>query len=226
MKYKKTRKLDDREKTLLKKTINDKTISSFAVNLLELIDEKDVSFDDLQEETGISKGSLSAYKRGETVPSALVINKLADYFAVSADYLLGRTTVKKPNFDHVEIEKTLGLSEKAIERLIEIRRFCFEIEDFEIINVINEILINPKSKYFFSVVGDYIYPKKYIDKIELISKLSEGSKLTDFMVKMDSVNQTNVVEVGNLTKIIARSKIAEINEILHSLSVDINGGEK
>ena len=44
----------------------------------------------IAKELGFSSGSVTAWKKG-TTPSALVIEKLADYFNVSTDYLFGRT---------------------------------------------------------------------------------------------------------------------------------------
>ena len=44
---------------------------------------------------------------------------LADFFKVSTDYLLGLSDVKTPNVDVNEINRITGLSEKAIETLIQ-----------------------------------------------------------------------------------------------------------
>ena len=41
-------------------------------------------------ETGIATGSITKWKNG-TVPSGATLQKLADYFAVPVDYLLGAT---------------------------------------------------------------------------------------------------------------------------------------
>ena len=45
---------------------------------------------DVARETGISTGLLSYYKHGTKMPSAANVKKIADYFGVSTDYLLGR----------------------------------------------------------------------------------------------------------------------------------------
>lgn len=42
------------------------------------------------DETGITQQQLSAYERGETLPSILSLVKLADLYDVSLDYLVGR----------------------------------------------------------------------------------------------------------------------------------------
>ena len=40
---------------------------------------------------GLSKNALQRYERGENVPDAEALTKIADYYKVSVDYLLGRT---------------------------------------------------------------------------------------------------------------------------------------
>lgn len=44
----------------------------------------------IAEESGVSVNTLIAYKSKKTAPDALNLMRLADYFGVSTDYLLGR----------------------------------------------------------------------------------------------------------------------------------------
>ncbi|RNB52681.1 XRE family transcriptional regulator [Brevibacillus gelatini] len=46
---------------------------------------------DLAEEVGITKQSLSVFEKGSSSPSLDTLVKIANYFNVSVDYLLGRT---------------------------------------------------------------------------------------------------------------------------------------
>ena len=49
--------------------------------------------------------SYQAYEYGKSVPSSEVINKLADAYNVSTDYLLGRSENPQPtNFDEKEVK--------------------------------------------------------------------------------------------------------------------------
>ena len=63
----------------------------FAERLNELLEEKDITAYRLAKDTGISNGIISAWRHSEKLPAADNLKKLADYFAVSTDYLLGRT---------------------------------------------------------------------------------------------------------------------------------------
>ena len=45
----------------------------------------------VSKETGVTQTSLSNWKSGRNTPSAKTLQKLADYFGVTTDYLLGRS---------------------------------------------------------------------------------------------------------------------------------------
>lgn len=64
---------------------------TFAVRLRKLRERRRVSRRTLADLCGISKSAMARYERGEREPSAALVCQLADYFGVSADYLLGRT---------------------------------------------------------------------------------------------------------------------------------------
>jgi len=56
----------------------------------ELIRQNNVKVADMAKELGISKKSLYNFMKGIIFPSTDTISKIADYFGVSTDYLLGR----------------------------------------------------------------------------------------------------------------------------------------
>lgn len=60
---------------------------------------------------GVSTQSYSTYENGRE-PSYDVLVKLAKYFKCSTDFLLGRTSAKKP--ENETLVDSLGLGEKAI----------------------------------------------------------------------------------------------------------------
>jgi transcriptional regulator with XRE-family HTH domain len=87
--------------------------------------------------TGISQSTLSGWKRGISQPKADKLQKIADYFEVTLDYLLGNTDIKKaPSEDEAEItfndftyamnEEAHELTEEEKEKLLELARFFNE----------------------------------------------------------------------------------------------------
>lgn len=65
-------------------------MEAFAERLLELRKNKNLSQMGLSKETGISQTIIAQYERNKVSPTAEMIVKIADYFQVTTDYLLGR----------------------------------------------------------------------------------------------------------------------------------------
>ena len=64
--------------------------------LRDLREDRDLRQEDVAEILGISQTVYSRYKRGfQTIP-VIHLLKLADYYKVSTDYILGRTNNSKP----------------------------------------------------------------------------------------------------------------------------------
>ena len=64
---------------------------------IKILQERNVSSYKLTKDTGIHNGLISRWKTGEINPSYDMLIKLADYFDVSVDYLLGRTDKPEMN---------------------------------------------------------------------------------------------------------------------------------
>lgn len=61
-------------------------------NLLKTLrTEKELSQAQLAEVLGITQDSISLWEKGKRVPDTQYVVKLADFFGVSTDYLLGRS---------------------------------------------------------------------------------------------------------------------------------------
>lgn len=65
-----------------------------SLRLFDLMSEQRITQLQLSSATGISQGNISDWKNGRSAPKMDAINKLADYFNVTTDYLLGRTEQK------------------------------------------------------------------------------------------------------------------------------------
>lgn len=69
----------------------------FAERLKKLRCESDMKQSDLAKVLGVSASTIGMYEQGRRTPDLEVLTKIANYFQVSVDYLLGRTTIK--NFE-------------------------------------------------------------------------------------------------------------------------------
>lgn len=78
-----------------------------------LADKQKLSIVELEERLGFSRNSLYAWKRNN--PSSDKLQKVADYFNVSTDYLLGRT--EKQHYYDLSKKDELDIAEEA-ERML------------------------------------------------------------------------------------------------------------
>lgn len=94
----------------------------FANRLFRLMNENAVSQTALANAVGVTRQSIAQYLEGNTQPSAEKICAIADFFNVSADYLLGRTDCKSPDIDMQAICKKTGLWPETVERLLALKK--------------------------------------------------------------------------------------------------------
>lgn len=78
----------------------------FGSILRELREEKDLLQVDLAKKLNITSQSLSQYELSKRMPDIEMINRLADFFNVSVDYLLGRTDIENSSILHVKKDET------------------------------------------------------------------------------------------------------------------------
>ena len=64
-------------------------VKQFSERIKALRIEKGVGQNKLAEDLSLSNASISYWETGKQIPSAEVVYKLANYFGVSADYILG-----------------------------------------------------------------------------------------------------------------------------------------
>lgn len=87
----------------------------FPVRLKKLMNETDTTQTTLAKAVGMTRQGIALYISGQTTPDIETFVKIADYFNVSYDYLLGYSdAMHRENHDVVE---ETGLSEKVIVKL-------------------------------------------------------------------------------------------------------------
>lgn len=84
----------------------------------DLREDRDMRQSDLADATGIDQRTISNYETGKTSPDAYALIKLADFFDVSIDYLVGRTS-----YDISSDTKRTKMIDEIINELKELKRF-------------------------------------------------------------------------------------------------------
>ncbi len=54
--------------------------------------------EDIAAYLNVSRQTISKYERGDREPDFYMLNRIADYYQVSIDFLFGRTPIKKINY--------------------------------------------------------------------------------------------------------------------------------
>lgn len=79
----------------------------FGRKLKELRLEKKINQSELGEIIGISPSTVGMYERDQRFPDKDILGKIADYFEVSVDYLLGRTDERNINKEKSKLEPNI-----------------------------------------------------------------------------------------------------------------------
>ncbi|HBF1646944.1 helix-turn-helix domain-containing protein [Clostridioides difficile] len=91
---------------------------NFAHRLKSLREEKDVKQVELAKVLKLTSATLSQYEKGIREPNNDTLSKLAEYFNVSTDYLLGRTNIRNTTKSaELEIIEKLNFSDDIKEAL-------------------------------------------------------------------------------------------------------------
>lgn len=98
-----------------------KCLQIFGTRLKELREERGVSQRELAKTIGISKGAVYYYESGRT-PDIVTLEKIADYFSVSTDYLLGRGNARTQEPKLKSVCDKVGLSDKSALTLQQLKK--------------------------------------------------------------------------------------------------------
>lgn len=79
----------------------------FGKKLKELRLEKKINQSELGEKIGISPSTVGMYERDQRFPDKDILGKIADYFEVSVDYLLGRTDERNLNKEKPKLDPSI-----------------------------------------------------------------------------------------------------------------------
>jgi transcriptional regulator with XRE-family HTH domain len=100
------------------------------LRITRLLKEKHISAARMSRDLGFSSGLFSQWKQGQQTPSPEKLLKMADYFGVTTDYLLGHDPADGASDLRRAIMRGLdGLEEPALERVLDYVRFTAEQQE-------------------------------------------------------------------------------------------------
>ena len=91
---------------------------TFTDKVRELLSQKNMSINKMLTDLGLGKGTFATWEKRGTVPGGETLNKLADYFGVSVDYLLGKSYTEQEEVTQQE-KKLLAMLKQLNEEDLE-----------------------------------------------------------------------------------------------------------
>lgn len=91
---------------------------NFSVALSTLLSETNTTQAELAKYLGVTRQSISQYVSNKSIPDIYIFRKIAKFFNVTYEYLLGETKSKERA--NIEINQKIGFSDKNINTLINI----------------------------------------------------------------------------------------------------------
>lgn len=148
-----------------------------------LMSERGISAKELSKETGISTGNISDWKSGKCMPKTDALIKIANYFNVSVDYLLGRDvnmekrTKSSVNYNVAEMsEAQFVMLKSTLKRLLR-QKFSNDNEDFYSNDKFVEIVGKNKTTdaiRWFSLSIDHTFDNKISELIEALGMTGDS----------------------------------------------------
>ena len=108
--------------------------------LKELRNSKKLSMQELTDKVSMNFSTYQNYESGKRIPTADALMKLADFYGVTTDYLLGRNPQKETSLrafakaadlkelEEILVKEYLELTDKQREKVLDFLRRCIEQE--------------------------------------------------------------------------------------------------
>lgn len=119
--------------------------------LKQLRTENHLTQAQLAEILGIAKTTLAAYEQGKSEPNIVLLIRMANYFCVTVDYLIGKTNCS--NSDYQPIADSLGIDEKTIETLLLLSATTYKYSNLDYLEA---IIQHPQFPALLNQINSYI----------------------------------------------------------------------
>lgn len=146
-------------------SVYEKANSPFAKRLQELITNPIA----LKEHLGCSIQAINQFKNGSAYPKTENLIKIADFYGVSVDYLLGRTDIPNMDTNMQAVHGLTGLSVEAISKLAKLK----EENNSVFLDIISLLIADNNAEFFLALLCSSI--STYCEESDKISHFeSEG----------------------------------------------------
>lgn len=148
--------------------------SIFSQRLRELIDKNNLTLPELAIQINTTRQSIGQWKNGDTVPNIIMLKSIAEFFNVSADYLLGLTENTSTNISEIGISNKTGFSTSTVENILNLSAEHKTILD----KIINELLKSDLLEKFEELKENNIKLINLYQTDSIYNKLVEDEELT------------------------------------------------
>lgn len=152
----------------------------FAQRLIQLREDNNITQQALADDLEITRQSLSLYEKADRTINIDLLYKIAKYFDVSADYLLGLTDNKTNDITVKAICEYTGLSDEAVESLADYINIDY-LDDYESDQLNVEAIKEKANLLHIDNFDDPVQTLKEIEKFDLIYAQKDIEIRNDFI---------------------------------------------
>lgn len=187
------------------------TNETFADRLTKLRENTGKKRQEVADELEISRASLEYYEKGKRKPDIEVLAKVAKYYGVSTDYLLGLSNAQTVDKDIQFICDYTGLSEKSVDVLHFYKSYEMiyptinKLLESEIGSVFKELGVNEVQELIESEKYESVEYLQIVSALEQYLNLKKPAPALDKWLsisksgKMNSLSETDVEITSKLT---------------------------
>lgn len=173
---------------------SERRVNMFGERLRMLRTEKGLTMQQMAEMLGITTGAWAKYERNEAEPTFDKLVKIADFFNVSTDFLLGRTNVRSDNAVNTEKgdkNSILGIENIMIGNLSAIYSFQVNWETV-LENYIKEVISEKQLQPLLEALNDLIV---YFN--DLLRLRNENGKITKEVITYHEKEKISMLQLMN-----------------------------
>lgn len=187
-----------------KANISHEELNPFALRLKELIGAYSCIQEDIAKYVGVTRQGVGNWVNGTAVPDILTASRVADFFDVSLDYLIGKTSISSVDPELKAVCEYTGLDDNAVKLLSQMNEEGKNgiVEKTLILDCLSYFVIWGMKDFISSIINNYK---------ELQKKEREKKQLKSDTENLQSaISEKNFESTQKYLKILDR--ISDIDE--------------